>query len=409
MKRILLFLISVQFSSVLYGQIIADHTVVNKFDEIPQYYIDEVKKMWLVVAGESHSEAYRVGLSLLESSYPTYDVNVVESGTPEAYETTHLRASRATWGDYSNSSGWIYGYGEEDWWTNPTAIARTKAGITYCNTHNLTIGAMGFGWCWDPNGGTPSTNTDPVYGCRWYGLLLPQSDRSWGLDAGDNSLTGNTLSMDTYLSVTQEYIDYCTSNGYPTKVFFTTGPVDLYYDVGEDGYQASLKWQHIRNYVKAHPTAILFDYADILCYDDDGNSNMVIWNGHTYPRITAINVSPIGTGHISSAGAIRLAKAMWWMLARMAGWNGTPTGINDFEEETSSSFIEMTNDEIRIRIDDSFLFSTVNLYNLSGSLVATKKTDSNSCVLDISHLSTGVYVIVISNQKSSKTQRIVIA
>jgi len=27
-------------------------------------------------------------------------------------------------------------------------------------------------------------------------------------------------------------------------------------------------------------------------------------------------------GHIGEAGRIRLAKAMWWMLARMAGWDG---------------------------------------------------------------------------------------
>ena len=29
--------------------------------------------------------------------------------------------------------------------------------------------------------------------------------------------------------------------------------------------------------------------------------------------------------HISEAGAIRLAKAMWWMLARIAGWDGGTT------------------------------------------------------------------------------------
>jgi hypothetical protein len=47
-----------------------------------------------------------------------------------------------------------------------------------------------------------------------------------GLDAGDYSITGNSVSLDTYLSATQSYIDYCSVNGYSTKVFFTTAPVD---------------------------------------------------------------------------------------------------------------------------------------------------------------------------------------
>jgi hypothetical protein len=29
-------------------------------------------------------------------------------------------------------------------------------------------------------------------------------------------------------------------------------------------------------------------------------------------------------GHISAAGALRLGKAIWWMLARIAGWDGNP-------------------------------------------------------------------------------------
>lgn len=28
--------------------------------------------------------------------------------------------------------------------------------------------------------------------------------------------------------------------------------------------------------------------------------------------------------HIGERGALRLAKAMWWLLARIAGWNGNP-------------------------------------------------------------------------------------
>lgn len=306
------------------GQIIADHTIVDRFDDIPQAYLEKVKEMWVVIAGESHSAAYRTGLTRLESTYPAYAVSVIEYGTPEANNSSNLRASRATWGDYSKSTGWVYTYGEEDWFTNPLAIERTKAGITYCNTHSLNISAIGFGWCWDMVYGDASTTADPAYGCRWYGESIngPEGDRYWGLNSEDYSITGNSVSMDTYLNATQAYIDYCAANGYSTKVFFTTGPVDTYYSTGEAGYQGSIKHQYIRDYVRRDPTRILFDYADILCYDDNGVQTTATWNGHTFPRITPANGSPEQTGHISNIGSVRLAKAMWWMLARIAGWDG---------------------------------------------------------------------------------------
>ena len=44
--------------------------------------------------------------------------------------------------------------------------------------------------------------------------------------------------------------------------------------------------QRIRDYVAADATRILFDYADILCYDNNGTPTTVTWNGHTFPMIT---------------------------------------------------------------------------------------------------------------------------
>ena len=325
MRRIVLYLILSQISLIHYGQIIADHTIVGDYDKIPQYYLDLVKKMWVTIPGESHSYAYQDGLIMVEDLDSRFQVNATTSGSPEAYTTEHLRVSNGTWGDYSNSSGWIYNYGEEDWWTNATAIVRTKAGITYCNTNSLTISAMGFGWCYDPYADGSTAGTDPVYGCHWWGWSVgsPSGDSAWGIDAGDYAVTGNDVSMDTYLSATQAYIDYCVANGYTTKVFFTTGPVDkgVTPRPDEEFYQAYLKYEHIRDYVKADKTRILFDYADILCYSNAGVLSTKTWNGITFPAmVPAYDINE--SSHVSLEANLRIGKALWWMLARIAGWDG---------------------------------------------------------------------------------------
>ena len=267
------------------GPIIADHTVVDKYNDIPQRWIDSVKTMWVSIAGESHSLAYRTGAQLLENQNSKFAVSIRESGTPDPYTTNNLRLSRATWGDLNNSSGWIYGYGEEDWYTSTTAINRTKAGLDYCNNNGPVLAALGFGWCWDPD--------------------------------------EQVEAMDVYNEVTQEYDEYCRTNDYLTKVFFTTGPVDATNASGIVGYYKYLAYEAIRNYVSQIDNAVLFDYADILCYDDDGTGpNTASYNGNVFPIITQDNVSPEQTGHISNTGALRLGKALWWMLARIAGWDG---------------------------------------------------------------------------------------
>jgi hypothetical protein len=266
-------------------QIIADHTIVDRYDDIPAEYITEVKKMWVSYAGESHSEGVRVGLNALEVLDADYAVNITSSGTPEAYATSYLRFSRATWGDVNNATGWIYDYGEQDWGvTVALGTTRTQASLQYCYDNGPQLYAFGFSWCWD------------------YG-------------------TNGTLLGQMYCDTTNSHIEYCSANSIPTKIFYTTGPVD-YYNTGEQGYQQYLKYEVIRNYVLADADRMLFDFADILCYDGDGSTNTTTWNGHTYPIITSTNLTPTETYHISQAGALRLAKAMWWMLARMAGWDG---------------------------------------------------------------------------------------
>ncbi len=297
------------------SNIIADHTIVDDYDKIPAYYMAEVKKMMVAFPGESHSLAYRTGMELLEAQNSNYACNVSKA---EAYTDQYVRVNTTsageahwyTWYAYDNHNG-----------ANKDVV---KNYITRYNSNGYPVHALGFAWCWDMvwmNGLTVAN--DPVFGCGWAGSSEggPDGNLAWGLDADDYSMTGNRVSMDTYLYATEEYRLYCLSNNYPTRIIFTTGPADGY--SGELGYQVHLKHERIRDYVGANSDRILFDYCDILVYNDGASiPNTTTWNGHEYPVITTANRGDGSIGHIGSAGAIRLAKAQWWLLARIAGWDG---------------------------------------------------------------------------------------
>jgi len=318
MKKAIIFLFYIQVSLVGFGQIIADHTVVDKFDDIPQEYIDEVKKMMVAFMGESHSAALRTGMELLEDLYPAYVCNI---STGESYTDQYVRVE---------NYGWI---GEDTWFTwyawdvgsRPFTAWSIKDAISAYSDDGHPFSALGFGWCADMTIDDPSSVTDPVYGVHWYGASDggPDGNICWGLDDGDYSITGNRVNLETYFNAMEEYIAYCATNSPNTKMVFTTGPVDeAGWWTGENAYQGHIKHEAIRDYVYADASRILFDYADILSYDDDGSLTTQTWNGHIFPSITSTNVIPTTFGHISDAGAIRLAKAQWWMLARIAGWDG---------------------------------------------------------------------------------------
>lgn len=306
-----------------------DHTSVDLWTNIPSWKVEIIKTLWLNVPGESHSAAYRNGLSYVQTYVNTNMVAVLweqADGTAMCAYTNGIRVSRATKGDVSRTT-WRYSYGEEDWFTSATAITTTKNHISWCYSNSLPIHAIGFGWCWDMNwhndvGG----GSNAVYGCRWAGSTVggPDGDLRWGIDDDDLANTGNHVSMKTYLDATVDYITFCQTSGYPTKVFFTTGPIESSpYGEGEPGYQKAVKHDRIRQFVATNDYYLL-DYADILCWSSNGVQTTKSWNGHTFQFIANENTKDFNwtetdadLDHIGQNGALRIGKVLWVMLSDM--------------------------------------------------------------------------------------------
>lgn len=320
------------------ANIIADHTTVDLYSDIPQNWIDTVKTKWFSIVGASHAGSLPVGMVDLHDIDGDYDVTAQYSGTPNGYQTTGLRSSSVAWGTFASATGWSWLTEQEYWWTSSISPTRVKAYLQYCKDTGPALFATMYGWSYDANfdhegGNGPEGAYDPVYHTRWAGSTREGVDgnHAWGLDSGDSVLVGNRVDMDTYLENMVEYIAYCETNNIETAIIFSTLPVDdngtQGWNINERGYQQYLKNEHIRDYIDTQDGLYFFDWADIMSYNDSDVEATTTWTDNnstlqTFPLIHADNMTGDIVGHTGINGRTRIAKAMWWMLARIAGWDG---------------------------------------------------------------------------------------
>lgn len=79
--------------------------------------------------------------------------------------------------------------------------------------------------------------------------------------------------------------------------------------------------QMLREYTATH-NKILFDLADIEAHNPDGTK---VESENGYEVISPLYTNEEKSGHLNVAGRERVSRAFWYLMARLAGWEGIQT------------------------------------------------------------------------------------
>ncbi len=265
-------------SLVLGKAIIADHVAVRQFDLIPDEWLEKAKLLTIHYAHTSHGSQINSGLLVLESMNPKYSIAIrINASSAELPPEENPPALRM----YDGNPPETY-ITPEDYWDGESGMNRTRA-VADTGLFNFSM----WSWC-----GQQSYNT--VETVQRY------------LDALD-TLESEYRSM---------------------RFIYMTGHTD--------GGSATLTRnnQMVRDYVIENEK-VLFDFADIESWDPDGNyypdtTDACEWCYDwcdSHPEDCDFTCD---CAHSHKLNCLLKAKAFWWMMARLAGWDGC---IQDFDKD----------------------------------------------------------------------------
>ena len=162
----------------------------------------------------------------------------------------------------------------------------------------------------------------------------------------------------------QEYLDAMNSleTDNPDLTFiYMTGNAQA---GGSSGYNRWLRNQQIRQYCTTNGK-ILFDFADLDCWNNDDHSTYEYVVGDITYQIPIEHEDFNGdeAAHTTYTSCEQKGRAFWWMAAMLAGWNATDittttaTTTSTTNPSTTATGSELTTDQLLT--DDVVIFVAV--------------------------------------------------
>lgn len=318
MKKIgwIYLLLTLVYTNLSNGQgIIIDHTCTD-LTQVPDTWINQVKSNRKVhYAHTSHGSQITTGLERLENTNSLYGVSIGTSSLPN--QTNSLCIFDGQMGD-----DYVY---PDMYWETESGRDMTRDVLDNNSSINVSL----WSWC---------TQLD------WCDASYVQS-YLYAVAQLQSEYTGVTFI-------------YMTGNAQAWSGSHYT-PDDY------SGYNRYLRNEQIRQYCREN-NKVLFDFADIDAWYDNEQATGT-YDGNTFPHEHPhYNIDE--AGHTSYENCENKAKAFWWMMARLSGWEGTtsvlsepslPTEFrllqnhpNPFNPKTLISFQIEKDTHIRITIHD---------------------------------------------------------
>ena len=339
MHLLLIFLASIWAMPISSAQgFIIDHRSVDLFEHIPESYLEAARNTRMMYSDRS------VGANINE--YLNYF-------TAESWARTPSAARR----DYSDSL-WntkLFTQADRDAGRVPSRILFDPDPVRYDRSKWVFVGKTG-SWT------ELTQDFIQVLGPAWldsadvlsyqfsYLNVLDNddiADPQWGFFA-DQSNRSDVYNL-------QRFIDAHPGK----KFFFWTSSL-----ARGIGTRVSTEFnEQMRAYCR-QTDQVLFDMADIIshtdqgvpCYDNrDGipyKSENYPDDGQNYPAICQDYTSEVDGGHLGSvsAGGIRVVKALWVLMARLAGWDGILSSSREFSNDPAVILPNPTHGQAELRL-----------------------------------------------------------